>query len=140
MDVDKLFDLFSVGDTEVYKENGVTDILDNNYILIGMVVKGVENYYIIDQIYTAKYGEFYLSARESIRLKYFNGLYQYLERVNVKEGDTLQHLVDEFTPQAINFAFQEMLECFLEVEEYLKCAKVQKFLELFSLTKLEVTE
>lgn len=140
MDIDKLFELFSVGDTEVYKENGVIDILDNTYILIGMVVKGVENYYIIDQIYTARYGELYLSTRENIRLKYFNGLYQYLERVNIEEGDTLENLLDEFGPQAIYYAFQEMLECFLEVEEYLKCAKIQKFLEIFSLNKLEITE
>lgn len=138
MNVDKLFSLFTLGDSEVYKENKVEDILDNSFVLVGMAVKGVENYYIIDQIYTAKYGDLYLSSRENIRLKYFTGLYRYLERVDLSQEETLSTLVDEFGQQPMYYAFHEMLECFLEVEDYLKCAKIQKFIEIFSLNKLEV--
>ena len=140
MNIDKLFSLFSIGDSEVYEENKVGDLLDNSYVLVGMVVKGVENYYIIDQIYNAKFGELYVSSRDSIRHKYFTNLYKYLERVNLSQEDTLLLLVDEFGEQPMYYAFQEMLECFLEVEDYLKCAKIQKFIEIFSLNKLEVTK
>lgn len=140
MDIDSLFNMFSVGDSEVYKENMVEDILDNSYVLIGMVIKGVENFYIIDQIYTSRFGETYVSSKDSIRLKYFTRLLQYLERVDLSQEDTLQDLVYEFGYNSMYYAFHEMLECFLEVEDYLKCAVVHKFIELFSLNKLEVTE
>lgn len=140
MNVDKLFNLFSIGDNEVYKENEVEDLLDNSYVLIGMVIKGVENFYIIDQIYSSRFGDLYLSSRDSIRRKYFTGLYRYLERVNLSHEDTLLPLVDEFGEQPMYYAFQEMLECFLEVEDYLKCAKIHKFIELFSLNKLETAK
>lgn len=140
MNINNLFNLFSVDDKEVYEQAQDTDALDHSFILLGMAIKGVENFYIIDQIYTSRYGEIYLSSRDNIKLKYFTGLYQYLERVDIKQGDTLQAIKDEFGCQAINYAFQEMLECFLEVEDYLKCAKIQKFIETFSLNKLEFTE
>jgi hypothetical protein len=140
MNIDQLFGMFSQGDSEVFKENGVEEVLDNSYILIGMVVKGVENYYIIDQIHLNRFGESYLSVREKIRLKYFLGLLEHLERVDGLPLDTVIELRDEFGEQAILYAFQEMIDCFLAIEYYEKCAIIQKYIELFSTQKLECIE
>ena len=49
IDPNQLFNLFEVGDEEVYEENGVKDVLQNPYVLMGMVVRGVENYNILDK-------------------------------------------------------------------------------------------
>jgi hypothetical protein len=140
MNIDQLFDMFSQGDSEVYKENGVEEILDNSFILIGMVVRGVENYYIIDQIHLNRFGKSYLSVREKIRLKYFLGLLEYLERVNALPSDTVFELKEEFGEQAILYAFQEMIDCFLAIEYYEKCAVVHKYIKLFSTQVLETSE
>ena len=74
LDTNQLFDIFQMGDEEIYKEHQVEDVLDNSLVLFGMVIKGVENYYIIDQLYQKKYQEQYDSVRDSIKLKYFIGL------------------------------------------------------------------
>ena len=128
---DDLFNIFSVGDEEVYKEHKVEDLLDNSFILLGMAIRGVENYFIIDKIYANRYGKDYDSVRDSIKLKYFNGLVNYLERINLSQSDTLLELLDEFGPQAIKYALEELLEFYEEREYYEKCAIIFKFYNLF---------
>lgn len=128
---DDLFNIFSIGDEEIYKEYKVEDMMDNTFILFGMVVRGVENYFIIDKMYANRYQERYDSVRENIKLKYFNGLVNYLERVKVLQVDTVEELKDEFGPQAIKYVLEEMLEFYKELEMYEKCAIIFKFYELF---------
>ena len=128
---DDLFNIFSIGDEEIYKEHKIEDMMDNTFILFGMVVRGVENYFIIDKMYANRYQERYDSVRENIKLKYFNGLVNYLERVKVLQGGTVEELKDEFGPQAIEYALEEMLEFYKELEMYEKCAIIFKFYELF---------
>ena len=128
---DDLFNIFSIGDEEVYKEHKIEELMQDSFILFGMVVRGVENYFIIDKIYANRYGEKYDSVCDSIKLKYFNGLVNYLERVKDLQSDTVVDLKDEFGPQAIKYALEEMLEFYKEIEYYEKCAVIYKFYELF---------
>lgn len=128
---DDLFNIFSVGDEEIFKEYKIEDIMDNTFILFGMAVRGVENYFIIDKMYANRYQEKYGSVKESIKLKYFNGLVNYLERAKEIKVDTVEELKDELRPQAIKYALEEMLEFYKELEMYEKCAIIFKFHELF---------
>ena len=128
---DDLFNIFSIGDEEIYKEHKIEDMMDNTFILFGMVVRGVENYFIIDKMYAHRYQERYDSVRENIKLKYFNGLVNYLERIEALQSDTVLFLEDEFGLQAIKYALEEMLEFYKELEMYEKCAVIFKFYELF---------
>ena len=136
LNTNQLFDIFQIGDEEIYREHQAEDVLDNSFVLFGMVIKGVENYYIIDQLYEKRYGEQYDSVRESIKLKYFIGLVRYLERIEEIQEDTLHIIEDEFGLQAIDYALQEMLDLFIEVEHYEKCTVLSKSQRLFSLNQL----
>ncbi len=42
LDPNTLFNIFEQGDEEVYKEHGVEEAQDNPYVLINMVVRGLE--------------------------------------------------------------------------------------------------
>lgn len=126
-----LFNIFSIGDEEIYKEHKIEDMMDNTFILFGMVVRGVENYFIIDKMYASRFQERYDSVRENIKLKYYNGLVNYLERIKALQSDTVLFLEDEFGSQAIKYALEEMLEFYKELEMYEKCAVIFKFYELF---------
>ena len=81
LDGNSLFSIFEKGDEQIYKDLGVEDQLDNTFVLFGMVVKGVENFYIIDQMYSHRYGQSYDSVRDSIKLRYFVVLSNYLRRI-----------------------------------------------------------
>ena len=126
-----LFNIFSMGDEEVYKEHKVEGVMDDPFVLFGMAVRGVENYFIIDRLYDNRFGEKYDSVRDSIKLKYFNGLIRYLERVDLIELETASELKDEFGLQAIKYALEELLEFYEEKEMYEKCAIIFKFYTLF---------
>ena len=128
---DDLFNIFSIGDEEIYKEHNIEDMMDNTFILFGMVVRGVENYFIIDKMYDSRYQERYDSVRENIKLKYFNGLVNYLERIKVLQSDTVIDIEDEFGLKAIKYALEELLEYYKELEMYEKCAIIFKYYQLF---------
>ena len=127
----ELFEIFSQGDEQVYADNGVEDILDSSFILFGMVIRGVENYFIINKIYSNRYGEHYELISDSIKLKYFNGLIGYLHRIDITQSDTLEQLRDEFGPQAIKYALDELLEFYEQRELYEQCAIIFKFINIF---------
>lgn len=131
LDTENLFKIFTSGDEEVYKEHGVEDVLDNSYTLLGMVIKGVENYYVLDLVYNKKYKESYTSVRNGIKLMYFTGLMKYLERIDMSRSDTLLLLKEEFGDQPILFAFQEMLSFFEEREYYEQCSVIKNIHDLF---------
>jgi hypothetical protein len=140
LNADNLFNMFSLGDEEIYKENGVEDVLDNSFTLFGMVVRGVENYFIVDQLYKVRFAKDYDRVSESIKLKYFTGLIRYLERVDRLQSDTLSSLEDEFSPQAIKYALEEMLEFFEGIEYYENCALIKKYYDLFFCRELEIQD
>ena len=127
----ELFDIFSQGDEAIYAEHGVEDLLDNSFVLFGMVVRGVENYFIIDKICRYKFGQEYDSVRDSIKMKYFNGLLIYLDRIDISHGDTLKDLLIEFEPQVVRHALQQLLDFYETKELYEKCAIIFKFFDLF---------
>ena len=129
-----LFDIFSQGDEQVYHENGVHEILDNSFVLLGMVVKGVENFFIIDQMYHNRYGKQYESVRDNLQTTYFTNLVKYLSRIDVSHSDTLRTLEDEFTSQAIHYALDQLLQLCEEKEQYEHCATIFKISKIFSTT------
>ena len=126
-----LFSIFEAGDEEVYRENGVEDLLHNTYILLGMTIKGVENYFIMEQMYQNRYGETFSTVKDSIKLKYFIGLIKYLERIDLSQSDTLYELKDLFGEQSIEYALTEMVDFFEGVEMYENCALLMKFYKVF---------
>ena len=126
-----LFNIFEVGDEEVYRENGVEDLLHNTYILVGMTIKGVENYFIMEQMYQNRYGETFSTVKDSIKLKYFTGLIKYLERIDLSQSDTLYELKDLFGEQSIEYALTEMVDFFEGVEMYENCALLMRFYKVF---------
>jgi hypothetical protein len=108
----------------------------NTFILFGTVIKAVENFYILDQMYQIKYEELYNSMKEKIKLKYFLGLMKYLNRIDLLSVDTAMHLEDEFGGQAIKYALEEMLQFFEQVERYEECIIVKKYFDIFFDKKL----
>lgn len=136
IDSESLFSIFFQGDEQIYKEHGVSEIVDNSFVLFGMVIRGVENYYIIDQLYQRKYQQQYDSVRESIKMKYFSGLMKYVDRIAEIRLDTMCIIEDEFGQQAIKYALEELIDFFEKVEHYEQCAKLKKYYDIFIDEKL----
>ena len=89
LDPHTLFSIFEQGDEEIYKEHNVEDVLKNPYVLIGMVVTGIENFYFMDKMYSLKHPKHYGRVRDTIKNKYYNKLYRYLARLSPVEFDVI---------------------------------------------------
>ena len=131
IDKNTLFSIFEAVNEEVYQENEVYDSLHNTYVLLGMAVRGVENYSIMEQMYENRYKESFATVRDSIKVKYFTGLIRYLERIDLLQLDTLYELKDLLGEQSINYALTEMIDFFEEVEMYENCALLMQFYKVF---------
>lgn len=137
LDPHTLFSIFEQGDEEIYKEHNVEELLDNPYVLIGMVVTGVENFYLIDKMYTLKHEEEYGRVRDKVKLKYYTKLYRYLDRVAPLEMDIIYKIGSDFEVDRSIDAISDLMFFFEDIEHYEKCAKIKLYSDLLVNKKLE---
>ena len=130
LDPHTLFSIFEQGDEQIYKENNVEDLLNNPYVLLGTVVSGVENFYLIDKIYTLKHEEEYGRVRDSIKLKYYTKLYKYLDRVTPLEVDIIQKIDPQWELDRYINGISDLLYFFEDIEHYEKCAKIKQYYDI----------
>ena len=130
IDPNTLFSIFEQGDEEIYKENGIEDVLNNPYVLIGMVIRGLENYNIMDLMYTRSYPEQYKKVRESVKLKYFNSLYGYLTRIDTSKFESIYAIGESYGAQDVITGLEYMMFYYEKLEMYEKCAVIKKYIEL----------
>ena len=130
IDPHTLFSIFEQGDEAVYKENGVEDVLNNPYVLIGMVIRGLENYSVMDMMYMRSYPEQYKQVRETVKLKYYNGLYAYLTRIDVSKFEPVYRIGESYDSQDVLFSLDTLLHYYEGLEMYEKCAVIKKYMDL----------
>lgn len=130
LDPHTLFSIFEQGDEAVYKEHGVEDVLNNPYVLIGMVVRGLENYQLIDRMYLRSYPQQYAAVRPAVKLKYYTNLFFYLTRIDVNKFETKYTIGEDYDSQDVLYRLDDMLYYFEELEMYEKCATIKKYMDL----------
>lgn len=130
IDPHTLFSIFEQGDEEIYKEHGIEDALKNPFVLMGMVVKGIENYFIMDQMYMRRYANKYKNVRNITKLKYFNNLYGYLERIDSDNFQDMYKIGESFSSVDSRNALDYMRLFYEKLEHYEKCATVKKYIDL----------
>lgn len=137
LDPHTLFSIFEQGDEDIYKEHNVEELLDNPYVLIGMVVTGIENFHFIDGMYMLKHEEEYSRVRDKVKLKYYNKLYRYLDRVTPLEMDIIYQIGSDFEVDRSINAISDLIFFFEDIEHYEKCAKIKRYSDLLFDKKLE---
>ena len=133
LDSQNLFKAFSL---EGDNTNDLPEVPNDSFILFGTVLRGVESFYILDQLYQMRYREQYELVREKIKLKYFSGLMKYIDRIDNMSLDTVMYIEEEFGGQAIKYALEEMLQFFEQIEHYEQCIVLKKYFDIFFDKKL----
>ena len=130
LDKNTLFSIFEQGDEQVYEEFGMTDQLSNPYVLMNMVVKGLENYKIMDQMYQQQYPKQYKETRKAIQYKYYSNLLKYLERVSTKGFNDKYQIGDSYELMHKIYMLENLMFYFEKIEQYEKCAKIKEYVIL----------
>ena len=122
--------IFEQGDEQVYEENGVQDALNNPYVLMGMVLKGLENYSIMDMMYKKRYPEQYNEVRDTIKYKYYNRLYKYLSRIQLGKLEDVYKIGESYNSESVFISLEGLKMFFQDIEQYEKCAVIKKYQDL----------
>jgi len=130
LDKNTLFSIFEQGDEHIYAEHGMEDTLSNPYVLMNMVVKGLENYKIMDQMYHQQYPKQYKSMKVAIQYKYYNRLLGYLERIDTKGFNDKYQVGDSYELMHNVYMLNNLMFYFERIEQYEKCAIIKTFTTL----------
>ena len=95
-----------------------------------MVVRGVDNWHLMDILYTRRQGEEYANVREQVQLQYFTKLCKYLTKLDFNKFETVYTIGESFDRDEVEKALNIILDVFISFEHYEKCATVKKFLDL----------
>lgn len=137
LDHKTLFSIFEAGDEEIYKEHGIADTLKNPFVLMGMVMRGIENYHIMDLMYKRAYPEEYSKVREGVKYKFMNKLFGYLKRIDGTKFETVYTIGESFDSKAVDKCLNYLLDFYQDIEEYEKCAVIKKYIDLLTEKQIE---
>ena len=130
MDPHTLFSIFEQGDEEVYIEHGIKDVLDNPFVLMGMILRGLENFELMDMMYSRNFPEEYKEVKVMIKYKYYNKLYNYLRRIDSTSFKDEYTIGEAFDSENVYVALDTLRMYYEVIEEYEKCAVIRNFREL----------
>ena len=130
LDPHSLFSLFEKGDEEVYKEHGFEDVLENPFVLMNMVLKGVEAYELMAIMFERNYPEQFERQESKIKYKYYNKLYGYLASIHLKSIEGVYSTGDSYERTDILNVLDHLRTYFEGLEEYEKCAVILQYRDL----------
>lgn len=132
IDPNTLFSIFEQGDEAIYKEHKEEQHLDNPYVLMGMVMRGIENYHLMDMMYLKKYPKEYTIIRKVTKYKYISKLYNYLLNIDSVEFNTEHSIGDSFDIKEVLGALDYLRKYYEEIEHYEKCAVIKRYIDLLN--------
>jgi len=140
LDKNTLFSIFEQGDEHIYEEHGLEDTLNNPYVLMNMVVKGLENYKIMDKMYMHQYPKRYKATRKAIQYKYFNKLLSYLKRIDKSHFDDKYQIGDSYELMHNIFMLESFMYYYEGLEQYEKCAIIKNYVGLLESYRVPALE
>ena len=128
IDPNTLFSIFEQGDEEIYREHGVENHLQNPFVLMGMVLRGIDNFQMMDMMYMKQYPQHYKKVRNITKYKYFNKLYSYLTRIDCSSFDDKHKIGESFDINDVRYCLDLLRVYYESLEEYEKCSVIKKYI------------
>jgi len=130
LDPHTLFSIFEKGDEEIYQEHKMEELLDNPYVLMGMVLRGIENYHTMDIMHLKHFGKTYKDVRSTVRNQFYNKLFGYLDRIDDSKFETKYTVAQSFEKTDVFHGLNVLLIYFENREEYEKCGTIKRYQDL----------
>jgi hypothetical protein len=133
LDPHTLFSIFEQGDEEIYREHGQEEVLKNPFVLMQMVMRGLENYQLMCMMYFKNFPKQFKRVEPTIKYKYYSKLYGYLLRINLRSIETIYTIGDSYEKKQVGDALNELLYYFESIEQYEKCGKIVEYIQMLVL-------
>ena len=106
------------------------ELLDNPYVLMGMVLRGIENYHTMDIMHLKHFGKTYKDVRSTVRNQFYNKLFGYLDRIDDSKFETKYTIAQSFEKTDVFHGLNVLLMYFEKREEYEKCVTIKRYQDL----------
>lgn len=130
INLNNIFGVFDQGDEQVYERAGFSYLMEDDTVLLNTVIRGIENFWKLDEIYTNKFPDQYSTVRERVKIKYFSKMFKYISRINLTKLEPFYDTVGDLGYGTVENTLNEYLQHFVELEEYEKCSKIKKLLDI----------
>ena len=105
------------------------EVENSPYLKYLQAVRGVTHIELIDEIWMNKSPQEYGAVRDKVLMKQFDFLYELLMEVPLEESkDLVDFILKDVGKKEALLNLSKIINHFAELEEYEKCADVQKYL------------
>lgn len=129
LDPHSVFQFFDKDDVQIHKEHGQEDVFDNPSFWLGMVVRGVDNYHLMDKVQARRYGERYTDLAPRIKYKFYAKLVEHLKRIDITKHPKLYSDAKAVGFRNVLNALDHLRRYFEGFEEYERCATIKLYID-----------
>ena len=95
-----------------------------------MVLRGIENYHMMDMMYMKQYPQQYKNVRNLTKYKYLNKLFSYLQRIDNTNFEQIYKIGESFNNHEVLNGLNYLRRYYERLEEYEKCAVIKRYIDL----------
>lgn len=140
LDPNKLFSIFESNEGMNETSEDIKSVLTNPYVVFGMVLRGLENYHMMDVMYQRRYPQDYEEKKGTIKLNYFERLYKYLNRIDLDSFEEVYKVSTSYPIAETCAALDEMIMFYESLEYYERCATIKKYADTFHRVSVDSIE
>ncbi len=127
LDKNTLFSIFEAGDEEIYKEYDMEGVLENPYVLMGMVLSGIQNFELMNLMFSRNFPKEYKNVSHKIKYKYYCKLFGYLTRIDLNRLEEIYTIGESYPKQDVFEGLDELRVYFESLEQYEKCSTIKQY-------------
>ena len=130
LNIQNLKNLFLKKQPEPQPEQDLQEDLDNPYLSYSIVIRGVSELELLDELYMNKSPREYSLIRDRVKIQQFDFLYSFLKKVPLEDDKkVVEFILKDLGKTEVLNNLNKLMTHFVELEEYEKCANVQKYLQ-----------
>lgn len=138
LDMEKVFGVFRDEGLSLVAEESRKSTNIDGAVHLASVIASIESYYLLDQAYLKSFSDVYGDVRDRVRVKIYDKIFLLLSSITINDYTPFVSVVRELSFDRINKALSNLIEHFIELEEYEKCSKIKKVLDIVEFLNLSV--
>lgn len=130
LNIQNLKNLFLKKQPEPQPEQDSTEESSNPYLNYSIAIRGVSQLELLDEIYMNRSPQEYSVVRNQVKIQQFDFIYKFLLKVPLeKDKDLIDFILNDLGKDEVLLNLNKLMLHFVELEEYEKCANIQKYLQ-----------
>ncbi len=130
INLENLKSIFWKKEVQSQPEQDSAKDLDNPYLSYSIVIRGVSELELLDEIYMNKSPREYSLVRDRVKVQQFDFLYDFLKKVPLEDDkEIVEFILKDLGKDEVIGNLNKLITHFIELEEYEKCFNIQKYLQ-----------